>query len=137
MLDNRGEGVEKKGFQSYRDLEIYQIAHSLAIKLHGFSLSLPKYELFESGSQLRRASKSITANIVEGFGRRRYKADFIRYLVYAQASLDETVEWVETIRDCHKDSKFETDNFLVELDKLGRKLNRFILSVEKSHLTPK
>jgi hypothetical protein len=58
---------------SYRDLEIYQLAHALALRVHEMTLSLPKFELYEEGSQIRRSAKSAVANIVEGFGRRRYK----------------------------------------------------------------
>ncbi|MCK4476185.1 MAG: four helix bundle protein [Methanophagales archaeon] len=76
-------------FQTYKDLEIYQLSHELAIKIHKVSLSLPKFELYEEGSQVRRAAKSIPANIVEGFGRRRYKNEFIRFLTFALASCDE------------------------------------------------
>ncbi len=55
------------------------------------TLTLPKLEMFEEGSQVRRSSKSVTSMIVEGYGRRRYKADFIKYLVYAQSECDETI----------------------------------------------
>jgi four helix bundle protein len=68
--------------KSYRDLEIYQIAYKLAIKVHEMSLTLPKYELYEQGSQVRRSGKSVKDNIVEGYGRKRYKDDFIRFLIY-------------------------------------------------------
>jgi four helix bundle protein len=51
---------------TYRDLEIYQMAHALGVETHDFSLTLPKFELYETGSQLRRSSKSVSANIVEG-----------------------------------------------------------------------
>lgn len=52
---------------SYRDLEIYNMAHKMGVDIHKFSLTLPKYELYETGSQMRRASKSVSANIVEGY----------------------------------------------------------------------
>jgi four helix bundle protein len=74
--------------KSYRDLEIYNMAYEFALKIHNLSMSLPKYELYEQGSQLRRSSQSIKDNIVEGYGRRRYKAEFIRYLIFAQSSQD-------------------------------------------------
>ncbi len=60
--------------KSYRDLEIYQESKRLAIEVHKLSLTLPKFELYEEGSQIRRSSKSVTSSIVEGYGRRLYKA---------------------------------------------------------------
>jgi four helix bundle protein len=74
----------------YKDLEIYKLAYELSIRVHRASLKLPHFELYEQGSQIRRSSKSIKDTIAEGYGRRRYKAEFIRYLVYAQASCDES-----------------------------------------------
>lgn len=87
-------------YQSYRDLDIYKKAHKLAVEIHEMSLKLPKFELYEEGSQIRRSSKSIKSNIVEGFGRRRYKQEFIKFLTYSLASCDET-------RD-HLDNLYET-----------------------------
>ena len=51
--------------KSYRDLEIYNLSYDLAVKVHKMSLKLPKYELYEEGSQIRRSSKGITSCIVE------------------------------------------------------------------------
>ena len=65
---------------SYKDLEIYQIAYSLAVKVHKFTLRLPQYEQWEEGRQVRKSSKGITSSIVEGYGRRKYKADYIQYV---------------------------------------------------------
>lgn len=126
-------GMGVTNYTTYRDLEIYQIAHSLGITIHKLSLRLPKYELYETGSQVRRSSKSISANIVEGFGRRRYKAEFVRFLVFAHASCNETIEWIEYVRDCHPDLNEDVVYILSKLDELGRKLNRFIAAVEKGH----
>ncbi|UGU17392.1 four helix bundle protein [Sinomicrobium kalidii] len=69
---------------SYRDLDIYKISFELFIKAHRLSLRLPKYELFELGSQLRRSSDSVNSNIVEGYGRKKYKNDFVKFLTYSQ-----------------------------------------------------
>jgi len=84
-------------YQSYRDLEIYKKAHKLAIEIHEMSLKLPKFELYEEGSQIRKSSKSIKNNIVEGFGRRRYKQEFIKFLTYSIASCDETRGHLDTL----------------------------------------
>ena len=71
--------------KSYKELDIYRISYDLAVKVHTFSLTLPQFELYEEGSQVRRSSKGITSCIVEGYGRGRYKAEFIKFLVYAHA----------------------------------------------------
>ena len=109
--------------KSYRDLEIYQLSYELAMKIHRMSFKLPKYELYEEGSQIRRSSKGVSSTIVEGCGRRKYKNDFVRFLVYAQASCDETQVHLEFIHD----SGYITDDIYMELkeenDKLGRKIN--------------
>ena len=117
--------------KNYRDLEIYNLSYELAIKIHKMSLMLPKYELFEEGSQLRRSSKGITSSIVEGYGRRRYKLDFIKFLVYAHASCDETILHLNFIKDTHDIAEKDISCFLNEYEKLGRKINKFIQYVEK------
>ena len=122
--------------KSYRDLEIYQLSHRLGVDIHHFSLKLPKFELYETGSQLRRASKSISANIVEGYGRRRYKAEFIRFLVYSHSSCNEAIEWLEYIRDCHTQMQIQAEPLIDQLNLLGGKINRFIQAVENRHQTP-
>jgi hypothetical protein len=85
MLDTRYWIVDickrlRVGYQSYKDLNMYKTARKLAFEVHEMSLSLPKFEMYEGGSQIRKSSKSIKSNIVDGFGRRRYKQEFIRFL---------------------------------------------------------
>ncbi len=117
--------------KSYRDLEIYKLAFDHAMKLHGVSLKFPQYELYEEGSQLRKSSKGICSCIVEGYGRRNYKSDFIRFLPYAQASCDET----EVHLDFTHASGYISDKLYLELkeenDKLGKKINKFIQYVQR------
>lgn len=49
---------------SYRELEIFKIAHEFAIDIHHTSINhLPKFEFYEEGSQIRRSSKSVKSNI--------------------------------------------------------------------------
>jgi four helix bundle protein len=120
--------------QSYKDLEIYQLAHRLAIEVHQVSLLLPKFETFEEASQLRRAAKSVPANIVEGFGR-RYKGEFIRFLTYAHASCSETIEHLEILIETGSLPIEKGKRLLDEYNLLGRKTNRFIQSVIQHHLT--
>lgn len=115
--------------KSYKDLEIYKLAYDYALEVHEMTMELPKYELYEQGSQIRRSSKSIKDTIAEGYGRRRYKNEFIRFLIFAHASCDETISQLNMISDIH----FPDDplnDLLEKYDKLGRKLNKFIQYVE-------
>ena len=133
----RGTGCglrNKKGgiMKSYKDLEIYNLSYDLAIKIHKISLALPKYELYEEGSQIRRSSKGITSTIVEGYGRRKYKADFVKFLIYAHASCDETILHLNFINDTHELNEKEISFFLDSYNELGRKINKFIQYVDKN-----
>ncbi len=105
---------------SYKDLEIYSLSYDLAIKIHKMSLSLPKYEMYEEGSQIRRSSKAVTSCIVEGYGRRKYKADFVKFLVYAHASCDETILHLNFKRDTHDINGEEIEFFLSAYDEVVR-----------------
>ena len=70
----------KRRSKSYQSLEIYQLAQKLAIEIHRMSLSdLPRFEMSEEGGQIRRSSKSIVSNIVEGYGRKYYKNEFANF----------------------------------------------------------
>jgi four helix bundle protein len=115
---------------SYRDLEIYKLSYDLAIKIHKISLKLPKYEMYEEGSQIRKSSKGITSCIVVGYGRKRYKADFIKFLVYAHASCDETILHLNFINDTHELDKREIKIYLDAYNELGSKINNFTKYVE-------
>ena len=77
--------------KSYRELDIYKESRKFAVEVQKMSLNLPKSELYEEDSQIGRSSKSVTALIVEGYGRKRYKAEFIKYLIYSQGECDETI----------------------------------------------
>ena len=122
---------------SYRDLEIWKLAREAAIGIHRMTLQrLPKFEMYEEASQIRRSVKSIRSNIVEGYGRRRYKQEFIHFLTFAHASCDETID--------HLEGLFETGSLTDEtvyrglqaqLDLLGRKLHVFIEGVEREHVS--
>lgn len=122
---------------SYKKLEIWQLARELSIEIHEMTLGLPKFEQFEEGQQIRRSSKSVRSTIVEGYGRRFYKADYIKFIIYALSSNDETIDHLETLFE----TKSLTDQVLY--DKLsekavllGRKLNNFLKAIQKQHSKP-
>jgi four helix bundle protein len=117
--------------KNYKELEIYNLSYELAVKVHKMSLKLPKFEMFEEGSQIRRSSKGITACIVEGYGRKKYKAEFIKFLIYAHSSCDETILHLNFIKDTHDVFEKEIQLFIDDYNDLGAKINRFIQYVTK------
>jgi four helix bundle protein len=123
----------------YRDLRVWQAARALSIEVHRMTLEkLPRFEMHEEAAQIRRSAKSVRSNIVEGFGRRRYRLEFIKFLVYAEASCDETTDHLETL---HETGSL-TDSDLYEAlhtrsGSLGRSLNRFRSAVEEKHESQK
>ena len=131
--DDAGVFEEAGDWGGYRGLRVYQLAHELRVEVHRLSFRLPKFELHETGGQWRRASKSISANLVEGYGRRFYKAGYVKFLTYDLASCDETNEWLCYIRDCHEDLAVAALELLTRTEAVGRRLNRFREAVILHH----
>lgn len=117
---------------SYKKLKVWQLAGKVSIDVHKMSLELPQFELYECGSQIRRSSKSIRANFVEGYGRRKYTNDYVRFLIYAHSSVDVTRDHLETLYETGSLKNQNTFNDISErLNILGKMLFRFIQKVEK------
>jgi four helix bundle protein len=118
---------------SYRNLEIWNLANGMVLSIHDMTLhDLPDFEKFETGSQIRRSSKSVKSNIVEGYGRRYYQKDYLHFLIMAQGSLDETMDHLETLyltKSLKNLRKYQ--DIKEDIDKLGRKLNLFISAIRK------
>jgi len=124
---------------SYRNLDVWKMARELVIDIHKMTLEkLPKFEAFEEGGQIRRSSKSVLSTLVEGYGRRHYKQEFIRYLHYAIASNDETLDHLEILYETGSLTDKELyANIHERLEILGKKLNMLIKSVTKGHISEK
>ena len=85
--------------QSYKDLEVCKRSYEASLDLHRVSMNFPKFEMFELGAQLRRATKSIVMNIAEGYGKKHSIAEFKRYLSIAIGSADEVKVQLEYCKD--------------------------------------
>lgn len=117
---------------------IWQLAREVVIEVHEMSLKLPKFELYEEGSQIRRSSKTTKSAIVEGYGRRRYKADWIKFLIISLSSNDETLDHLETLWETKSlTNQSDYDSLHQKIDTLGKIINKFIVTVEKEHISVK
>lgn len=91
--------------------------------------------MYELGSQLRRSSDSVPTNIVEGYGRKRYKADFLKFLTYSWASCLETVFHIEKITKLYPDVIPNYEELINRYNELSAKIFNFIKYVEENWRT--
>lgn len=123
--------------EGHKKLEIYQQAHRLAIEIHEMTLQLPSFERFEEGSQIRRSSKSVASNIVEGYALRKYKNEFVRYLFRAYGSCEETLEHLEILFETGSLKDQASFTCLQdETNKLCGKILRYIQAIDRSFEMP-
>jgi four helix bundle protein len=86
--------------QGVEDLGVFRRAYRLSLEVHRASLEFPRIEQFALADQIRRASKSICANLAEGFGRQQHsKAEFRHFVMMALGSADEMQVWTLYCRD--------------------------------------
>ena len=119
--------------KSYQDLEVYKLAFQLAKDVHLLTQHLPKFELFELGSQVRRSAQSVRANIVEGYGRRRYKKDFVHFLTQSYGSCLETASHLSMLEELYPTLGFHS--YIEQYDHLGAKIFAFITYVDHFWVT--
>jgi len=88
------------GAHRFEELEVFQRAYKVSLEVHRFTQTMPAVEQFDLASQIRRASKSICANLAEGFGKQSYsKAEFKRFIQMSIGSADEMRVWIRYCRD--------------------------------------
>jgi four helix bundle protein len=86
--------------RGFEDLEVFRRAYRVSLEVHRISLEFPRIEQWALADQIRRASKSVCANLAEGFGRQGWsKSEFRRFLMMATGSADEMQVWTLYARD--------------------------------------
>jgi len=112
--------------KNFEDLEVFKLAFKNSLKIHKATLNFPKTEQFELASQLRRCTKSICANIAEGFGKQvTSKAEYKRFLNMALGSCSETRLWLRYCFELgyiNKNDYLEYREFYLQIGKMLTKL---------------
>lgn len=103
--------------RTYRDLEVFRESYSAALDVSRLVRRFPVYEQAELAKQLRRAARSIPANIVEGWAKRLSAPEFKRYLQVAIGSCDEAKMWLEMGRD---EGYIGSEDFRIRRDRYNR-----------------
>jgi four helix bundle protein len=92
--------AEYQQLKGHRDLKVYQLAYKLTMDIFNASKSFPKEEKYSLTDQIRRSSRSVAANIAEGFRKRQYPKMFVSKLADADGEATETQVWLDIARDC-------------------------------------
>lgn len=123
--------MEERLADGYRGLRVYQTAFELALEVFEATRSFPGTEIYDLAAQLKASSRSVAALIAEGYGRNRYSKDFIRFLINAIGSTDETKVHLDFAQR-HGYLIDNTHQRLLEgYEELGKQLGALIRSIEK------
>lgn len=106
------------------DLDVFKISYSFAMDIFEVTRSFPKEEKYSLTGQLVRSSRSVSANIAEGWGKRTYENEFKRHLVYAIGSLEETKIWLLFARDCGYLEHGLYEQFGLKYNEIGAKMHK-------------
>ena len=116
---------------SFRDLIVYQKARQVSRMVFELSKTFPKEETYSMTDQIRRAARSVGAQIAEAWGKRRYDRHFVSKLTDADAEQLETQHWIETACDCNYVSAEQRDRVLELLSEVGRMLHSMIAKADQ------
>ena len=117
---------------SFEDLEVFQRAYRLSLLIHRKSLDFPAVEQRALADQIRRASKSICANLAEGFAKwHGSKAEFKRYIMIAIGSTDEMRVWLRYCLDLDYIEEAEWREWRSEYEQIAKMLHGLARSLAR------
>lgn len=123
--------MTSSGAQGYRDLKVYQLAYKLAMEIFKWSKTFPEDERYSLTSQIRRSSRSVAANIAEGYRKRQYPNMFVSKLADCDGEATETQVWLDFARDCGYLSPEHHKELKAGYEEVGRMLNGMIHNPQK------
>jgi four helix bundle protein len=117
--------------RGYKDLKVYQLAYQLAMDVFNASKTFPREERYALIDQVRRSSRSVAANIAEGYRKRQYPKMLISKLADADAEATETQVWLDFALDCGYLPKERYVELVKHYEEVGRMLGRMMVTPEK------
>lgn len=114
-----------------KELKVYKIAYELAMEIYEISKQWPKEERYSLTDQIRRASRSICANLREAWAKRRYEAHFISKLTDSDAENNETDTWLDFAHDCGYLNREDYNRLSARCLEVGKMLGSMLNNPEK------
>lgn len=115
----------------FQDLLAYKKSFELAMKIFEVSKSFPKEEKYSLTDQVRRSSRSVSANISESYRKRKYPKHFISKLTDSDAENSETQTWLEFALACTYISQELFEDMFKDSEEVGRLINYMINNPDK------
>jgi four helix bundle protein len=115
----------------YKDLRVYQLAYELSLKIHALTQSYPFEERFSLTDQIRRSSRSVCANIGEGYRKRQYPKNFAKKLSDSNGEATETQIWLDYSKDLGYMSPEDYNELYEKYESVGNMLGNMIDNPEK------
>ena len=117
--------------EGFRDLRVYRLAFELAMEIFGLSKSFPQEERFSLTDQIRRSSRSVAANIAEGYRKKQYPKMFVNKMADADGEATETQVWIDFATNCGYFSPTQQTRLKSGYEEVGRMLGGMIAHPEK------
>ena len=115
----------------FRELFVYRKAFRLAMEIYEITKTFPIEEKYALTDQIRRASRSVCANIGEAYRKRRYVKHFISKLSDSDAENTETQVWLDFSLSCKYIQREKYDSFLLQSEEVGKLLNYMMNNPDK------
>ena len=116
--------------RTFETLECYKLARELRAEVSKFCKTLPKEEEYRLKDQIIRASRSITANISEGYGRHHHQEN-LQFCRIARGSLSETLDHLITALDDEYLTEQQYSGLRADLEEAWKVLNGYIAYLKK------
>lgn len=115
----------------HKDLRVFQLAYRLAMEIFELTKAFPREERYSLTDQIRRSSRSVPANIAEGYRKRQYPNAFAAKMADADGEATETQFWLDVSKDCEYINSETRDRLADEYAEVGRMLGHMIHNPEK------
>ena len=115
----------------HKSLRVYQLAYELAMEIYHVTKSFPAEEKYSLTDQTRRSSRSVAANIAEGYRKRQSQKMFVNKLADSDGEAAETQSWLDFSLDCGYISREIHDSLYRRYESVGGMLGNMIQHPEK------
>jgi len=123
--------MQREACRGYRDLKVYQVSYKFALEIHEITKTFPKEEKYSLTDQVRRASRSIPANIAEAWKKRRYQKMFVSKIIDAASEAGETEVWLDFARDFGYLNESKHKDLLTRYEEVNKMLYGMIDKADK------